>query len=76
MKYYLTDKDAARKAGFTMEGRVCTGGRVWLNGKELMTCAALHGTLEERAAQLGAKEYTRTEALYQIRNAKQRKGGK
>lgn len=75
MKYYLTEKDAARNAGFAMEGRVRTGGRVWLNEKELMTCAALHGTLEERSAQLGAKEYTRTEALYQIRNAKPRKGG-
>lgn len=74
MRYYLTDKEAARRAGFAMAGRVTTRGKVWLNEKELMACGALTGTTAEaRAAQIGAETYSASEAKYQIRIGNRKK---
>lgn len=74
MRYYLTDKETARRAGFAMAGRVTTRGKVWINEKELMACGALTGTTAEaRAAQMGAETYSASEAKYQIRIGNRKK---
>lgn len=74
MRYYLTDKETARRSGFAMAGRVTTRGKVWINEKELMACGALTGTTAEaRAAQMGAETYSASEAKYQIRIGNRKK---
>lgn len=73
MKYVLADKEKAAAFGFGPEGRKTTGGKIWLNEKEMMNNPVLTGALETRAAQVGGRVYNQSEAAYMIREGRKNK---
>lgn len=69
MRYVICDTDKARSAGMALAGRMATDdGRVLLNESGVTNCRRLEGSLEERAAALGGKAVTESEARDFVRD--------
>lgn len=56
MKYALVNISQAESAGIRSDGhRKTTNGYMIVNEKEVMQCASLHGTMEQRSLSIGGE---------------------
>lgn len=68
MRYVFCEIGKATQAGFNADVHRTKGGRILLNEKEVIRCANLSGTLDERASALGGQSFSDNETKVKLKH--------